>query len=434
MSKNSSEASYKDHPKTSVKYWEGAVFRPVHRRNGEEKFGKFYCAKIAHAGSRQTFNLRTADKAAAARKAKKIFLSLVSSGWEETIAEYKPKKKEQQASPTGEIKTVGDLIAASSKVLAVGARTSADYGRKFRQVAGEIHGITVQDVGSREEWRRRVDSVPLASITPARVLAWKKDYLDKSAGDAVALRKAKNSVNTILRNAKGLLSRKVIPFLALPEGFISPFEGVPFEPRQSMKYRSAINLGELVRAARNGDKEKDLEPLPKEHFKVFVLAAMAGLRRNEIDKLEWSSFLWDEGIIRLETTASFEAKSEESNADVAIDREVSEFFEDAQRNSGSQFVIESPNAPKVGANHSHYRCAKLFKELVGWLHRAGVDNQKPIHVLRKEFGSLVCDKFGIYAASTALRHGDIHITSQHYVDSKRKIRPELGGLISDKIA
>ena len=47
---------------------------------------------------------------------------------------------------------------------------------------------------------------------------------------------------------------------------------------------------------------------------------------------------------------------------------------------------------------------------------------------------LVCDKFGIYAASTALRHGDIHITSQHYVDSKRKIRPELGELISDKIA
>src|SRR6266403_1819086 len=39
---------------------------------------------------------------------------------------------------------------------------------------------------------------------------------------------------------------------------------------------------------------------------------------------------------------------------------------------------------------------------------------------RKEFGSLVCEQFGIYAASRALRHADIAITSQHYVDKKRR--------------
>jgi hypothetical protein len=32
-----------------------------------------------------------------------------------------------------------------------------------------------------------------------------------------------------------------------------------------------------------------------EQFKIFLLGAMAGLRRNEIDKLPWTAFRWDEG-------------------------------------------------------------------------------------------------------------------------------------------
>lgn len=434
MSKISQDPSYRDHPKTSIKYWEGAVFRPSRMHEGETKLGKFYCVKIAHDGKRQTFNLKSAEKGEAARKAKQIYLSLVSRGWEETLAEYKPQKAKNTESPSTTIQTVGDLIGAASRVLTVGERTAADYGRAFRHIAGDICGITVKSAGSREKWKLSVNDVPLTMITPQEVLSWKKSFLSKKAGDAAALRKAKNTVNTIMRNAKGLLSRKVVPFLDLPDGFVSPFEGVPFESRQSMKYRSSIDLVKLVELAKNGDEAKEIEPLTRELFKIFVLAAMAGLRRNEIDKLEWRAFLWDEGIIRLETTRTFSAKSEESNSDVAIDKELLEYFHQDFKKSKSRFVIASKNAAKVGMSHSHYRCAKLFKELVGWLHRVGVDEQKPIHVLRKEFGSLVCDKFGIYAASTALRHGDIHITSQHYVDSKRKIRPELGELISDKIA
>lgn len=434
VSRNLQEASYRDHPKTSIKYWEGAVFRSVHKHGGETKLGKFYCAKIAHDGKRYTFNLKSAEKGEAARKAKQIYMSLVSKGWEETLAEFKPPKDRKTETSSTTIRTVGDLIDAASNILTVGERTAADYGRAFRHIAADISGITVKKVGSRDKWKNRVNDVPLTTITPQKVLAWKKSFLSEKTEDAAALRKAKNTVNTIIRNAKGLLSRKVTPFLDLPEDFVSPFEGVPFEPRQSMKYRSSIDLAKLVDLAKNGDEEKGIEPLPTELFKIFVLAAMAGLRRNEIDKLEWQAFLWDEGLIRLETTRTFSAKSEESNSDVAIDKELLEYFQQDFQKSESRFVIASKNAPKVGVSHSHYRCAKLFKELVGWLKKAGLDAQKPIHVLRKEFGSIVCDKFGIYAASTALRHGDIHITSQHYVDSKRKIRPELGSLLSDKTA
>ncbi len=56
--------------------------------------------------------------------------------------------------------------------------------------------------------------------------------------------------------------------------------------------------------------------------------------------------------------------------------------------------------------------------------------QNPLHTLRKEFGSLINSKFGIFAASSALRHSNITITREYYVDRKERIAlnlSELGG-------
>src|SRR4029077_12306253 len=93
------------------------------------------------------------------------------------------------------------------------------------------------------------------------------------------------------------------------------------------------------------------------------------------------------------------------------------------------FVIESEIAPKPGATYSHYRCQRLFDSLGKWLRDHGVTGNKPLHTLRKEFGSQVCAKHGIYAASTALRHADIAITSQHYLDRRKRSTVGLGGLL-----
>ena len=39
---------------------------------------------------------------------------------------------------------------------------------------------------------------------------------------------------------------------------------------------------------------------------------MAGLRRREIDTLEWNALRWDSGIIRIAPTEWFHPKSEDS--------------------------------------------------------------------------------------------------------------------------
>ena len=70
---------------------------------------------------------------------------------------------------------------------------------------------------------------------------------------------------------------------------------------------------------------------------------MAGLRRNEIDKLSWTAFRWDEGIIRIEATQFFRPKTSDSEGDVLVDPELLEIFRGyfARAKSGSEFVIES---------------------------------------------------------------------------------------------
>jgi len=67
---------------------------------------------------------------------------------------------------------------------------------------------------------------------------------------------------------------------------------------------------------------------------------------------------------------------------------------------------------------------------VGWLRSKGIKANKPIHELRKEFGSLVNQKHGIYAASRALRHSDITTSTRHYVAKKQRFTVGLGHLLT----
>ncbi len=97
-----------------------------------------------------------------------------------------------------------------------------------------------------------------------------------------------------------------------------------------------------------------------------------------------------------------------------------------------EFVIESATALQLGSNYSHYRAMFVFQHLKAWLRENGFDDQIPMHALRKEAGSIVCQNSGLFAASRFLRHADIHIAAQHYVDKKGRATVGLGGLLARK--
>lgn len=76
-------------------------------------------------------------------------------------------------------------------------------------------------------------------------------------------------------------------------------------------------------------------------------------------------------------------------------------------------AMHKPQTPPFGG--------VAFYALTVWLRGKGVTAIKPLHELRKEFGSQLCAKYGIYAASRMLRHSDIAITAQHYLDQKERV-------------
>jgi integrase len=411
------------HAKSDVRYWQRAIFRPSYTHDGVRQTVGHWAVKVQHGGRRETIPLGTANKAAAADKAKKFYLCLQAEGWDEALRKFKPKSGWSSAA----VITVGEFIRAAESVWSGNPRTIRDYGGSFRQIVSDVFqidgGTSKFDYrsGGRDAWVQRVHRVRLREITPDKVQRWKVNFLRRAGSSPVKKRAASISVNSIIRQAKSLFAPAVLKFVKLDVP-TSPFEGVTLEPRRSMRYQSSFDVESLIRAAQS--------ELPREQFKIFLLAMMAGLRRNEIDKLEWRAFDWGKGSIVIGATPYFSPKSEDSVGEVEIDPEVTEFFRGYHASRTGDFVIESKVPARPQGTYPHYRCQRDFIALGNWLRSHGVANNRPLHTLRKEYGSQICAKHGIYAASQALRHADIAITSQHYLDKRQRATAGLGKFLA----
>ena len=409
--------------KSDVRYWQQAIFQLSYTWKGTKRNVGHWAVKVQHGGRRETIPLGTANKAAAANKARELYLCLQSSGWDEALLKFKPKSRWSDSS----IATVGDFLQAAESMWSGNPKTISDYARAFRKIVSDsfqIDGGTSKfdyRSGGRDAWVKKVERIKLREVTPDKVQKWKVDFLKRAGSNPIKKRAASISVNSLLRRSKSLFAPAVLKFIKV-EIPCSPFEGVAFEPRRSMRYQSSFDVESLIRAAQ--------KELPQELFKIFLLAIMAGLRRNEIDKLEWPAFDWGKGVISIRTTSHFAPKSEDSTGDVEVDPEVMELFRGCSARKTSDFVIESAVSVRPQGTYAHYRCQKHFDALGKWLRNHGVNANRPLHTLRKEYGSQVCARHGIYAASHALRHADIAITSQHYLDKRQRATVGLGGFLS----
>ena len=419
----------KHHGKADVRYWQSRLFNPWYTRNGKRVELDNYAVKIQHKGRRDTFSLGTPNKAAAAAKARDIYRFLTANGWDAALKEFKPESQVVQKTHA----TVGDFLEELRLKADLKPKTLEDYSVSLRKIVADAFKINGENErfdyrkGGHERWRKQVHSVKLADITPARIQEWKRAFLAKAGSSPAKQRTARISVNSFMRRAKSLFAprnTKHLETVKLPSPL--PFKGVDFEKRPSMRYRSSFDIFKLIGQARS-----ELATEAPEQFKIFVLATMAGLRRKEIDTLEWSAFRWDKNAIRIEATEWFHPKSEDSIGDVEVDPELIELFRGYRAKATRSFVVESPNDPRPDATFQHYRCQYLFEKLAEWLRKNGVKAKAPLHTLRKEFGSQICSREGIYAASVALRHANITITSEHYLDKKKSVVSGMGHLLKD---
>jgi len=166
-------------------------------------------------------------------------------------------------------------------------------------------------------------------------------------------------------------------------------------------------------------------------IKVIVLGLYVGLRKGEIDLLPWSAVRFDSGVIRIEATEYFAPKTEHSIGDVPVEPEILELLRGFRARTKSPFVLPAGRRkPTHATSHQYYRCEPVFDRVLVWLRKHGVRGQKPLHALRKEYGSLIHEKFDLVTAKELLRHSSVAITAAHYVENRKRGTIGLGALLA----
>ena len=393
-------------PKTDIRYWESKVaFQTPSSRT--------YSVQIQHANHRAWIGLHTPNRAQAASLARNLYQDIRANGWEMALARRKGTPTEKKVNVT-----IGEYVEAVRAKSLIHGKTIESYAAALRKIASDIHGL---GNGKRSTWRAQVDSLKLATLSPEAIEAWRADFIRRGSVNPLAEKSARVSANSFIGRARSLFGGDVISRVRdvadLPNPL--PFAGVKVQRVHVQRYHSGFNVETLLECAR-----AELASLKPEQYKIFLLGAMAGLRRNEIDKLPWSAFRWNDGVIHIAATEFFRPKSRESENDIPVDPELMEIFRGFYARRQGEFVIESESAPDNGKPFEHYRCQRDFVELIGWLRSKGVISRTPLHALRKEFGSQINARFGLVAAQRMLRHAQVAVTAAHYVEIKQ--RPVLG--------
>ena len=304
--------------------------------------------------------------------------------------------------------------------------TLVEYQGRFRQVVAGVMGIEMAPSeklptkGGVSKWRAKVDATPLFLITPAKVIQWRDARFNSVDTDPAVRRSATHTLNGVIRNGRSLFSKRLLqrlgqarPNLGLPSPL--PFEGVHLLPERESDYfyRSEINVRTLIADA--------MTELSGNQLVIFCLALGAGLRRAEIDRLLWRNVDLASGRVSIVSTDSHELKTESSTGILVLEPQFVDVIKRHASVSKGKYVLVGTEKIRDDVGYRWYRCPKDFEHVTAWLKGKGINDEKGVHTLRKEFGSHHAERGGILAASVALRHSTLTVTRKFYVSAKPAI-------------
>lgn len=407
----------------SPTYWASRVARRSYVHNGERCEVGEYHAQIQHAGERRRVNLGTNSREAAARVAARAFKAISAKGWEEGLAEILPG---QSARVRTDVLTVGEYIAQASMVAQVRPQTLHGYVTSLRWFVAQAFRVADSPAkfdhrtGGRAAWVERIDRVRLDRLTPQLIESAVARHVGQFKGNPLLESRARRSTASLLRQARSLFSPGVTKRLPMKVD-CNPFSGVMVESARPQRYVSSINAGQLLRDAR-----AELADADPEAYKALLLGLGAGLRKREIDLLQWPQIDRDKLVIRIQTTDVFQPKTDDSEGAVFVDSGLIAELERYRPRATGLFVLESHRQAKPQGTLYYYRCAPAFDRLSAWLRGKGVLSAKPLHALRKEFGSIVAASADVFTASRQLRHSSIEVTAAYYLDNRKRVAPAIG--------
>jgi integrase len=392
--------------KSSVDYWKERV-RPRTLKDGSIT-PELYL-RIKQGGRDAWFNLDTANRVEAARKARDLWMKVRSNGLTEVLAENRPDARPARSA------TVGELLSAAKSVSTVRPSTLAQYEISLRRLVAGVLGITptgsVFYHGSDESkaWREKIERVSLDVLTDAKVEAWRKAYID-SAPNEIARISHKNTSSGVIRNARSLLGPNFVKAIGQSIRLPSPLPLVGLSIGSSTRrFNTAVDPRKLYATARS--------QLSGDVLAAFLLCLVGGLRRGEADMLPWTNVDLDNGIVHVLPTKWFLPKTEESQRSTPITPEVADWLRRHQADAPEAEFVLAGLSPDKKRGAKEYRCF-CWKKLGAWLRTQDFTSPNPIHELRKLSGSFVNQADGLEAARRHLGHKNVATTSASYIQAR----------------
>ena len=253
-----------------------------------ERAARQYLIQLQCRRRREWFELG-ADLDAAAKKAREIDQHLHLHGWGDTRMKFKPAFESELSDLT--VGTYIDLVSQHGQLV---PSTFYSYASRFRRIVSMIRGVNFagrdkfDGRSNRSKWNMAVNKVPLSVIKPQDIMEWRDSYVARQPVGSPARTAGEHTANSSIRCGRSLFAKRVLrrvlakcPNLALPSPL--PFEGVELlsERESDFFYSSEVNAKQLI--------EDAFKELSGSQLVIFVLAIGAGMRRNEIDKLNPTS-------------------------------------------------------------------------------------------------------------------------------------------------
>lgn len=422
--------------KNTASYWQQKVFREKKfdvtdesvtdaDKNGEQnkqpKWVSAHCyVRMQIGDKRRKFRLKATETEEAAREAAALYREILGKGW--------PSKKVKggkstTAKPVDERNTVGGWIKAATAKASVREDTAKKYAESLRTIVGDIIGIS----GSHKpDDRRKIEEYPVDGITREALQAWIEKRVTAVGKDVVKIKRAKNTVRSLIGNAKALFTPPLQEAMGIKEEeIILPFSRLKLPSKSTTRYTSKFDARLLLEKAASDLNDADHhDPGCFEMWKIIYLALVAGLRYREIDNLRKQDVSPSTRRISIRAHGEYDPKTISSEADVTVSENAAKVLElMIKKTKGDWFVTEARNKRSPA-----YRAGIHHDAVVTWLRNyeeRGIkplaDVHKPLHELRKEAGTLVNSQHGLDEAKNFLRHSSITTTAAYYLGSKGNI-------------
>lgn len=409
--------------KTTAAYWQKAAFR---LQKGEWESANFFVRIKLH-NQRRRVRLESTTREEAGREALAEYLKILTNGWPvDSDSKLDLPESPELSNDPG----VGEWIAMAKRKAGARSASVDKYAESLRTIVGEILGMCR---ARKKEQREQIDSYKISDLTKEKLKAWLDARLEKSRQlDTVRELRAKNTVRSLIANARGLFTEHILEAIGVSENSLTrlPFRGLKLPAKTQNRYSSRFDAKALLKAAEaelgtavpGCDREEATNRF--ELWKILYLALVAGLRYNEIDRLRVQDIAQDGSRISIRTHESFRPKTQASEGDVLVSPKAAAILcRMIKRTKGPWFIKDG-----ISNRNRSYRAGIHHDALVAWLRsyeergtKPFADVPKPIHELRKEAGTLVNSQHGLNEAKNFLRHSSITTTASYYVGSKGNI-------------